>query len=273
MEQFQLTRRFRTAIYLRLSREDSEKERESNSISNQRDLILHFIDKHSDLEFTAEYVDDGLSGFEFDRPQFDNMISDAKLGKIDCIAVKDLSRLGRNFQKSEEFIQRNFPKLGVRFISVLDGFDSAKELSASERLAIPVVNLLNEYHVMETSRKVRDVFENCRRNGRLICNKTSYGYILKDKNLFIDEPAADIVRKIFSLKISGMSNQSIGELLNKEGVLSPLEHKLTNSNSVPGQHFKKRKQSTLVITKREANFVRPHLHRNYGTRQNIFGKL
>jgi DNA invertase Pin-like site-specific DNA recombinase len=200
---------------------------------------MEFIEKREDLEFTSEYVDDGLGGFEFDRPEFEKMIEDVKQRKIDCIVVKDLSRLGRNFQKTEEFIGRNFPKLGVRFIAVLDGFDSAKELTSSERLAVPVANLLNEYHVMETSRKVRDTLESCRRNGKCVCNKAPYGYIIKEKRFVIDEAAAETVRRIFSLKISGLSNQSIGNMLNVGGIPCPLEHKLTVRESVPGQHFKK----------------------------------
>jgi DNA invertase Pin-like site-specific DNA recombinase len=234
-----MTKPYQTAIYLRLSREDAEKERESNSISNQRSLIMDYINNHEDLAFSAEFIDDGVSGFDFDRPQFDKMIGSVKRGENNCIIVKDLSRLGRNFQRTEEFMQRNFPKLGVRFIAILNGYDSAKELSAGERLAVPVANLLNEYHVMETSKKVRDALENCRKKGKLVSGKTSYGYILKDKRIEIDPQAEKNIRKIFDLKIGGMSNQAIANFLNKEGVLSPLEHKLMQTDSVPGQHFRK----------------------------------
>jgi DNA-directed RNA polymerase subunit M/transcription elongation factor TFIIS len=156
------------------------------------------------------------------------------------VVVKDLSRLGRNFQKAEEFMQRHFPKLGVRFISVLDGFDSAKILTSSERLAMPIANLLNEYHVVETSHKIRGALESSRKNGKNICNKAPYGYIIRNRQFIIDAPAAEIVRRIFNAKISGMSNKGIADLLNKDGVLSPLEYKLQSQKSVPGQHFKKR---------------------------------
>ena len=239
-----MKRIFKAAMYLRLSREDGEKEIESNSISNQRDMVMNFIVNRDDMEFISEYVDDGVSGFDFDRPNFDKMVSDVKAGKIDCIIVKDLSRLGRNFQKTEEFMQRNFPKLRCRFVAILNGYDSARELTASEQLAIPVANILNEYHVMETSRKIRDVQENNRRNGKLISGITSYGYTIKDKQIVIDPEAAETVKEIFALKISGMSNQSIANLLNNNDVACPLEHRLNANNSAPGQHFKRSKKAT-----------------------------
>lgn len=162
---------YRTAVYLRLSRDD-EGEQESSSISNQRQLLQSFLSERDDLQFAAEFADDGYSGYDFERPQFQNMIKAVKNGEIDCIVVKDLSRLGRNFLKTEEYLQRIFPKLGVRFIAVNNCYDSIRELSSSERLANPIINLLNEYHVMETSQKVRNVLEHHRRNGRFIGNHT-----------------------------------------------------------------------------------------------------
>lgn len=228
---------YRTALYLRLSRDD-EGEQESSSISNQRQMLLSFLSEREDLQFTAEFADDGYSGYNFERPQFQKMIKAVKNGEIDCIVVKDLSRLGRNFLKTEEYLQRIFPKLGVRFIAVNNCFDSSRELSSSERLANPIINLLNEYHVMETSQKVRSVLEHHRRNGRFIGNHTVYGYVIKNKCLAVDPEAAEIVRKIFELKVNGLSNQSIGEYLNQCGVKSPLEYKIDKGISATGKHLR-----------------------------------
>lgn len=132
---------YKTAIYLRLSR-DEEGERESISISNQREMLMNFIEGRSDLQFADEYSDDGYSGYDFNRPEFKRMIKNAEDGIIDCIVVKDFSRLGRNFQKTEEFMQRIFPKMGIRFISVHDFYDSNREQSASERLANPIIKVI-----------------------------------------------------------------------------------------------------------------------------------
>lgn len=228
---------YRTAVYLRLSRDD-EGEQESSSISNQRQLLQSFLSEREDLEFAAEFADDGYSGYDFERPQFKKMINAVKNGEIDCIVVKDLSRLGRNFLKTEEYLQRIFPKLGIRFIAVNNCYDSIRELSSSERLANPIINLLNEYHVMETSQKVRNVLEHHRRNGRFIGNHTVYGYVIKNKCLEVDPEAAEIVRKMFDLKINGLSNQSIGEYLNQCGVKSPLEYKIDKGVAVTGVHLR-----------------------------------
>lgn len=228
---------YKTAIYLRLSR-DEEAERESISISNQREMLMNFIEGRSDLQFADEYSDDGYSGYDFNRPEFKRMIKNAENGIIDCIVVKDFSRLGRNFQKTEEFMQRIFPKMGIRFISVHDFYDSNREQSASERLANPIINLMNEYHVMETSQKVRSVLEHYRQNGKFIGNRTVYGYTIKDKQLVVDPEAAKIVRMIFNLKIDGMNQQTIGEYLNELGISCPLEYKIEKGVKAVASHFR-----------------------------------
>ncbi|MCM1508106.1 MAG: recombinase family protein [Ruminococcus flavefaciens] len=228
---------YKTAIYLRLSR-DEEGEKESLSISNQREMLMSFLKSRDDLDFTAEYSDDGYSGYDFDRPDFQRMIESAKNGEIDCIVVKDFSRLGRNFQKTEEFMQRIFPKMGIRFISVNDFYDSNREMSSSERLANPIINLMNEYHVMETSQKVRNVLEHYRQNGKFIGNRTVYGYIIKDKQLEVDPEAAKIVRMIFDLKIDGMNHQAIADYLNEMDINCPLEYKIENGIKTISTHFR-----------------------------------
>ena len=228
---------WKAAIYLRISKDD-EGNGESGSISNQRQMLMSFLSGRQDLFFVAEYADDGWSGYDFNRPQFQQMIQAAKNGEINCIIVKDFSRLGRNFQKTEEYLQRIFPKLGVRFIAVANCFDSIREQSSSERIANPVMNLMNEFHVMETSQKVRNVLEHYRKNGKFIGNHAPYGYLIEDKLLVVDEKAAQIVNRIFEMKIEGISNQGIADELNRLGVKSPLEHKIEIGVSTTGKHLR-----------------------------------
>lgn len=158
---------------------------------------------------------------------------------IDCIVVKDFSRLGRHFQKTEEYMQRIFPKYHIRFIAVNNCHDSSREQTFAQRLANPLINLMNEYHVAETSQKVRTVLEHHRKNGRFIGNHAPYGYRIIDKALAADDDAADIVRRIFRMKISGMSNQAIADELNRNGICSPLEHKRETGTSTTGAHLQK----------------------------------
>ena len=215
-----MDRIYRTAIYLRLSR-DEEGEKESLSISNQREMLMSFLKSREDLKFTAEFSDDGYSGYDFDRPDFQRMIESAKNGEIDCIVVKDFSRLGRNFQKTEEFMQRIFPEMGIRFISVNDFYDSNREMSSSERLANPIINLMNEYHVMETSQKVRNVLEHYRQNGKFIGSKPAFGY-QRDPNdkhkLIIKENEATIIREIFQRIANNETTVQVAKSLNQCGI-------------------------------------------------------
>ena len=225
------------ALYLRLSREDGDGE--SSSIANQRQMLTAFVNERDDLEIINEYVDDGYSGYVFDRPAFLKMLEDVKAGTINCIIVKDFSRLGRSFQKTEEYMQRIFPKYRVRFIAVNNCYDSSREQSSAQRLSNPLINLMNEYHVAETSQKVRATLEHHRNNGRFIGNHAPFGYRIIDKALVVDEVAAEVVRRIFRMKIEGMSNQAIADLLNHDGVDSPLEYKLEHGASATGAHLKR----------------------------------
>lgn len=227
----------KVAVYLRLSREDGDAE--SSSIANQRQMLTAFVNERNDLILTDEYADDGYSGYTFDRPEFQRMMADARSGKIDCIVVKDFSRLGRHFQKTEEYMQRVFPKLHIRFIAVNNCYDSSREQSSAQRLANPLINLMNEYHVAETSQKVRAVLEHHRKSGKFIGNHAPYGYRISNKALVIENEAAEIVRKIFRMKIEGYSHQRIADALNKNGISSPLEHKRETGTSVTGEHLKR----------------------------------
>lgn len=218
---------YRAAIYVRLSKEDGDKE-ESDSIVNQKELIRNYLADKSDIQICVERVDDGYSGANFDRPHFKKMISEIEDGKIDCVIVKDLSRFGRNFVEAGRYIDQIFPALGVRFIAVNDNFDSINGRTSSDKILIPFKNLINDAYCRDISIKVRSQLEIKRKKGDFIGSFAVYGY-LKDPadrhKLVVDDFAAEIVRDIFRWKLEGASQQRIADKLNELGVLSPMEYK------------------------------------------------
>ena len=217
----------RTAAYMRLSREDGDK-LESDSIKNQRDLIKGYIAQNRDLVFEKEYVDDGYSGTNYERPSFQRLLEDIKAGKINCIIVKDLSRLGRNYIETGRYLEKIFPFLGVRFISILDHYDSFSDSNDADQIIIPFKNLINDAYCRDISTKIRSQLDVKRKNGKFIGSFACYGYRkdMNDKNhLVIDSFAADIVRMIYRLKLQGCNSQRIADTLNEMGVLTPAEYK------------------------------------------------
>lgn len=214
-------------LYLRLSRDDGDKE-ESGSITGQRELLRDYISQHPELREYAIRIDDGFSGSTFERPGFQKMIEDVKAGRTDCIVVKDLSRFGRNYLDAGEYIEKIFPFLGVRFITVNDNYDSLGEKKSSDDLIIPFKNLINEAYCRDISMKIRSQLEIKRKNGQFLGSFAAFGYLKdeQDKNkLVVDQYAADIVRDIFKWKLEGISPQDIADALNKLGILSPMEYK------------------------------------------------
>ena len=222
---------FHAAVYLRLSREDVDvtdgSKQVSNSIANQNELVMDYLKSHPEITVISTYTDDGFSGVNFERPEFQRMLSDIREGKIDCVIVKDLSRFGRNYIESGRYIEKIFPMLGIRFIAITDGYDSINEDMGSDMI-IPFKNLINDAYCRDISIKIRSHMDIKRRNGEYIGAFAAYGY-LKDKvnknHLIIDEYAADVVRDIFSMKLCGMSQQAIADKLNADGILSPLQYK------------------------------------------------
>lgn len=201
---------------------------ESNSIGNQRELIRAFIHEQQDMELYDIYVDDGFSGSNFDRPEFKRMICDIEAGRANCVIVKDLSRFGRDYIESGRYIQKIFPKLGVRFIALTDRYDSAQADTSESGIILPVKNFINDSYCRDISTKVKSQFEVKRKNGECISPFAPYGYQKAENNknrLVPDEYAADIVRKIYAWKIEGMAVSAIAEKLNALGILSPKEYK------------------------------------------------
>ena len=238
MKNKQFKRIYHAAIYVRLSKEDGDvagaSKAESNSISNQRELIRDFLKDKEDIVVVSERVDDGYSGSSFERPSFKLMLEDIKKGVVDCVVVKDLSRFGREYIDSGRYIERLFPALGVRFIAVNDGYDSLEGKDQSDEIIIPFKNLINDAYCRDISVKIRSHLEVKRKNGEFIGSFAPYGY-QKDEGcrnrLVIDPVAAGIVRDIFRMKLHGMSQDAIAGRLNDMGVLSPMEYKSASGSN------------------------------------------
>ena len=222
---------YQAAVYLRLSREDGDvadgAKAVSNSIANQKELVMDYLKSHPEITVVSTYTDDGYSGVNFERPHFQKMLSDIREGKIDCVIVKDLSRFGRNYIESGRYIEKIFPMLGIRFIAITDNYDSLNEDMGSDMI-IPFKNLINDAYCRDISIKIRSHMDIKRRNGEYIGAFAAYGYMKDEENknhLVIDDYAADVVRDIFSMKMCGMSQQTIADKLNADGILSPIQYK------------------------------------------------
>ena len=218
------------AVYLRLSRDDidSSTKAESNSISSQREMIRSYVREHEDMELFDIYVDDGYSGANFDRPEFKRMMADIEAGNVNCVIVKDLSRLGRDYIEAGRLIQKTFPAFHVRFIALTDNFDSQTADNSTKSLVVPVKNFINDSYCRDISQKVKSSQRTKREQGKFIGAFAVYGYRKSDEDknkLCPDEYAAQIVRNIFAWKLEGMSAQAIALRLDGLGVLSPLEYK------------------------------------------------
>ena len=219
--------KFLVAVYLRLSREDGDKT-ESDSIANQRQLIHNYLSSQPTLQLVKEYIDDGYTGSNFDRPGFIKMMEDIRRQKINCIIVKDLSRFGRNYIEVGRYIDKKFPAMGIRFIAINDQYDNAKESNDTEQILVPFKNLINDAYCRDISIKVRSQLDVKRKNGKFIGSFAAYGYLKdpKDKNhLIVDTYAAEIVQLVFNMKLDGFSAMAIAEELNNMGVLPPMEYK------------------------------------------------
>ena len=224
-------RRWRLGAYIRLSKEDLKKGKDdSNSVINQRDLLNDFYQKHiGEFESVSEYVDDGHTGTDANRENFQRLLSDVMSGKINCVVVKDLSRFARNYSDAGSLIDNLFVQMGVRFISLAENVDSYLNPDSVSSIIVPITNVMNDQYCYQTSKKIRQVFDYKRRNGQYIGAFAPYGYVKypKDKHrLIIDPDAAEIVKLIFSLFLKGTSKRAIALYLNEHGVPSPSAYKL-----------------------------------------------
>ena len=220
-------KQWKAADYARISREDGDKE-ESDSIGTQFDIIDDYIAHNDDITFVDRYSDDGWSGTNFDRPDFMRLMEDIKKGKINCVIVKDLSRLGRNYILVGQYLEMIFPMLNIRFISVNDRIDSIKDPASINNALVSFKNVMNDEYCRDISNKVRSSLDRKRSKGEFIGSFASYGY-MKDPDdhhhLIVDPVAAEVVKNIFDWFLQGMSIIGIAKRLNHMGIPNPSAYK------------------------------------------------
>ena len=210
---------YRVGIYVRLSVENGGLGEDSESLNNQEQLLVDYVSGVPDLKLVKIYRDNGETGTEFNRPGFDMMMNDLRKGFINCIVVKDLSRFGRNYIETGEYIEKIFPFMGTRFISVLEHFDNTDPNASNKDLYVSLKNLMNEAYAKDKSMRICSAFEVKKRAGEFNVKNAPFGYKLsgnKKRPYLIDEPAASIVREIFELRRNGKSVRSIMQLMDEK---------------------------------------------------------
>lgn len=220
-------KKYRAALYARISKEDTNKA-ESESIKNQIDLMEAFVANHEEIEISCVRADDGFSGVNLDRPQFRLMEEEIAKGAVNCVIVKDLSRLARNFIECGKTIHNYVTYQNVRFIAINDGIDSIDPSTVEDNLLIPIKNLMNDAYLADLSVKIRSQFEVRRKKGDYVSPFVTYGYQKDPENhnkIVIDKTVAPVIEEIFKTKLEGWSAVAIAKQLNDKGVLPPLEYK------------------------------------------------
>ena len=221
-------RRWRLGAYIRLSKEDLKKGKDdSNSVINQRDLLNDFYQKHiGEFESVSEYVDDGHTGTDANRENFQRLLSDVMSGKINCVVVKDLSRFARNYSDAGSLIDNLFVQMGVRFISLAENVDSYKNPDSVSNIIVPITNVMNEFYARDTSRKIRSVFKSKGMSGKHLTGTVIYGYLWDEnrEHWLVDEEAAAVVRHIFALAMEGYGPYQIATKLSEEKIEMPAVH-------------------------------------------------
>lgn len=210
----------KAGLYVRLSNEDNGG-KGTDSIHNQLELLLNFTEGIENMEIVETYTDNGRTGTDFDRPEWERMLQDVREKKINCIIVKDLSRFARNYLEAGDYLDKIFPFFGVRFIAVNDQFDSEGKIFKNKDLITEFKNLANDYYSKDISKKVMASFHAKKGQGQFIGSMAPYGYVLRENHFEIDEPAAAVVRRIFSMKMQGKSFSEIAKILNQEEIPSP----------------------------------------------------
>lgn len=224
---------YRVGIYIRLSREDEEKESESESISNQRSFILDFL-KENNYTLYDEYVDDGFSGTNFNRPEFQRMIADIEKGKINMVVTKDMSRLGRDYIDFGNYVEKWFPEHNVRYIAINDNVDTFLDCVGND--SVPFKAIMNDMYSKDISKKIKASITTKKKNGQFLGTHAPYGYV-KDPNdkhkLIVDPIASIVVKRIYDMFLNGNSIKVIADTLTDEHIPRPSVHKeMTYKDSV-----------------------------------------
>ncbi len=224
------------ALYTRMSKEDDDvglfgNKEESNSITNQRMLLYDYLNTHPEFQGyeVMEFCDDGFSGKRLDRPQFNEMMDCVRKGKINCIIVKDFSRFCRDYIEIGNYLEQLFPFMGIRFIAVTDNYDSKDGGKETAGLEVAFKNFIADFYSRDTSKKLRSVRSEMAKEGKFASANAPYGYLKSpdDKHkLIVDEEVAPVIRKIFQLKLAGLSARKITQTLNQAGIPSPAQYAL-----------------------------------------------
>ena len=218
-----------TGIYVRLSIENSGKDDDGDSIENQTSICKEYVEEHPDLKLYDIYEDNGKKGTNFDRPEFNRLMDDVRAGKVKCVLVKDLSRFGRDYIEAGEYLEKIFPFLGVRFISITDGYDSLTAGDAEGALMIPLKNMINDVYAKDISRKIITSFRARQEKGEYLPAFPPYGYVKSKTKAYryeVDEEVAPYVRMIFEWKAAGVSHSEICKRLNDMGAVTPARRKV-----------------------------------------------
>ena len=229
---------YQAAIYARLSREDNLSN--SDSIENQIALLERYIDARPYLQLADIFADNGFTGTDFERPEWQRLMEAVQQRKINCIIVKDLSRLGRNYIETGEFLEKICPFFGIRFIAVNDNFDT-DTAEANGQLSVSLSNIINDYYAKDISRKVTSALRSKMEKGEYIGSWEKYGYVKSPENknqLIVNPETAPVVRMIYQWRSEGMSYMGINKKLNDMGIPSPGQYKadrgiVTNNNQKP----------------------------------------
>ena len=212
-----------TVVYCRLSKADEVTGKES--MVSQLEIIRQYVASQDDLEIVAEFTDDGFTGTNYRRPQFEIMMDGIREGKYKCMVVKDLSRLGRSYLETSDLLEMELPLFGCRFISVNDHIDTDK--GEIDSILVGLKNIMNQQFAEDISRKIKGSFRERAKRGEMLGGPVPYGYKRNpyDKGyLLIDDEAAEVVRYIFDLKISGLSDPDICRKLDSKGIMTPRQY-------------------------------------------------
>ncbi len=245
-----MSKKYKAVIYMRISCAD-DTDKESQSLTNQRKQIEEFLKNNPDIELVSEKLDDGYTGLLFDRPSFKEMMEEIYDGKVNTVITRDLSRFGREYIETGNYLRNIFPKHGVRFIAISDGIDTKNDMDLGSEINVTLKTLLNDAYCRDISKKTRTALMTKRKNGEFIGACPVYGYLRssEEKNkLVIDPYASEIVKEIFSMKKDGFGANKIADVLNKKAVLSPLAYKRDRGLPVPSGGFADKNNSLWSAT-------------------------
>ena len=239
---------YNVGIYLRLSKDDGD-DIESESITNQRDIIKDYIKKNENMKLYDEYVDDGYTGANFNRPDFQRLLKDIESKKINMVITKNLARLGRNYIEVGNYIEKYFPDHRVRYIALLDNIDNFKESVSND--FIPIKSVFNEKYCRDTSIAIKKTKRKRMEEGYYACNTAPFGY-KKDPDtpgkLIIDEEASKTVKKIFDLKLKGYTNNEIVKYLDENKYVTPAEYmKIRGQEHIENKNLWRRSTVTRIL--------------------------